>query len=267
MKKLTIFIVFCLVLLSVTANLSFAAGIREPKKGDLWVLAVGIDQYSDNQAFPNLSFAVSDAENVRNLFNLQKGKAFERVNTLLVTDTGISPTRNNILSSLSFLQNAGPNDTVILYFALHSILDGDGNYYLIPSDYTISSEDELFYEESLINFNDIILSMDIPGKKIIILDTHFGETAINMVSGREIAILGACKDNEHAYESLITGGGFLTTSIIEAFSGDEALNGDITLANLFNFLTERVSQISQNRQTPVLRVPASMQRLVIGVND
>ncbi|MCL2442428.1 MAG: caspase family protein [Treponema sp.] len=267
MKKVSIFIVFALVLLAVTANLSFAAGIREQKKGDLWVLAVGIDQYSDNQAFPNLAYAVSDAVNITALFKAQEGKAFERVNTLLVADTGIAPTRNNILSSLAFFSNARPNDTVILYFALHSILDAEGNYYLIPSDYTTSNVDDLFYEESLINFNDILQSFDIPGNIIIILDTHFGETAVNMASGRNIAILGACKDNEHAYESVMTQGGFLTVSIIEAFTGENSINGDITLVSLFNFLTERVSQISQNRQTPVLLVPSAMQNLVIGVAD
>jgi uncharacterized caspase-like protein len=256
MKKFTVVLIFFLAIASVTA---------QEQKGDLWVLAVGINEYSaDSQYYPNLNYCVSDAQNIRDVFKAQEGRAFNTVHTLLVADTEtVKPTRSNILSNLSFLRNARANDTVIVYFALHSVMQ-DGAYYLLLSDFRHETGERLA-PDSMINFNDIVNSFTGQGTKIIMLDTHYSETAIKAVSGKNIAVLGACKDNEQAQESALYRGGIFTTSIVEAFNGGASPNGRITLGSLSAFITDRVRRISQNRQSPVLHIPAGMADPVLGL--
>ena len=257
MKKFAVILIFCLAIASVTA---------QEQKGDLWVLAVGINDYSANsQIFPNLQFCVNDAQNICEVFKVQEGKAFNNVHTLLIADTEtVKPTRSNILSNLSFLRNAGPNDTVIVYFALHSMTQ-DGVYYLLPSDF-MHETGERFVPASMINFNDILNSFGGQGAKIIMLDTHYSETAIRLASSRDVAILGACRDDEQARESSIYGG-FFTYSIVNAFNGGAGLDGKITLGSLFAYVFDRVRGISRDRQNPVLYIPPRMGNPVLGLVD
>jgi len=118
MKRFTAVLIFCMAAASVSAR---------GHKDDLWVLAVGINEYSaDSQYFHNLNYGMSDAKNICDMFKAQEGRAFDNVHTLLIADTeAVKPTRDNILSKLSFLRNARANDTVIVYFALHSVMQDD----------------------------------------------------------------------------------------------------------------------------------------------
>ena len=263
MKKFTIFAVLLLVFALIAVNNSFAAGLRDGGKGNLWILAVGIDEYPQNQNLHTLQYAVSDAENISKVFKAQEGKAFENVYTLLITDKEtIKPTKENILTNMSFFQNTKPNDTVILFFALHSIIQ-DNIYYIMPSD---SRRDAMEFNlaESMLDFNDILKSFDIPGKKIIILDTHYSQTATNLSQGKNITVLGASKDFQPALESSTFGGGLFTMSIVEAFRENAAKEYKITLGSLFEYVNERVSRISNGRQSPVMYAPAGMENMVLG---
>jgi len=254
MKRFAVVMFFCLVIAGVNA---------QEQKNDLWVLAVGINEYPKNQVFASLKFGVSDAKKICDLFKAQEGKAFNKVNTLLIADTeAIRPVKNNILSNLSFFRNAKPNDTVILYFSSHSTLQ-DGNLYLLPSDFK-SEKGEKIVVSSGINFNDIVQNFNTPGKKIIILDTHYSETAGRLAADKNIAVFGACKDDEQAYESLLYEGGFFTTSIVNGF---KATDGKITLISLFHYVRNRVGEISRNRQNPVLVAPSGMGDVVLGIGE
>ena len=254
MKRFAVVLILCLVIASVTA---------QEQMGDLWVLAVGVNEYSANsQTFRNLQYCVSDAKNICDVFTAQEGKAFVKVNTLLIADTeAIKPTRSNILSNLSFLRNAKPNDTVILFFALHSAIQ-DGAYYLLPSDFRHETGEKVA-AASVINFNDIVNSFGASGTKIIMLDTHYSETAIKAVSGKNIAVLGACRDNEQAQESNLYRGGLFTVSIVEALR-DEPPKGTrvyktTALPLIFDDVAENVKKRSRNRQNPVLYIPPGMK--------
>ncbi|MDR2700825.1 MAG: caspase family protein [Spirochaetaceae bacterium] len=261
MKKFAVVLFLCLVIASINA---------QEQKGDLWVFAIGINEYPNNQYYPSLHFCVSDAKNICELFVAQEGKAFNKVHTLLIADTEtVKPAKNNILSNLTFLRNAKPTDTVILYFALHSMLDETGAYYLLPSDIRYD-DDGKPVPASMINFNDIVNSFDVklfdvPGNKIIILDTHYSETAIKLAAGKNIVIFGACKDNELAYESERYGGHF-TSSIVDAFREGSFTNGKVTLQALLPYVTDRVKRIPGNRQTPVLYVPKGAGDVVVGIS-
>jgi uncharacterized caspase-like protein len=252
MKRFVVVLFSCLIVAAVTAQ-------QQP--GDLWVLAIGVNDYSDNN-LSDLKFCVSDAQNISNVFKAQEANTFGKVNTLVIADTeAVKPTRENILSSLAFLKNAKQDDTVILYFALHSIQQ-DGNYYLLPSDSLHESGDK-FSISSMIDFNDIVRSLDGECSKIIILDTHYSETAIKAVTGRNIAILGACKDTEFALELALYRSGAFTLGIIEAFNENSGLDNRITLNSLSVYLTDRVTRLSRNRQNPVFYFPDKMGEIIL----
>ena len=255
MKRFAVVVFFCLVIAGINAL---------GQKDDLWVLAVGIDSFSENQAFQDLSFCVSDAKEITGLFKAQEGKAFNKVNTLLIADTeAIKPVKADILSNMSFFRNAKPNDTVIFYFASHSMLDENGDLYLLASD-SKTDANKKPVTDSMINFNDIAQSFNARGKKIIIFDTHFSETAIKAAAGKNIAVFGACKDDEQAREGISFGGGLFTSSIVNAFKEGSFKDGKITLQTLFPLVADRVKKMSNGQQNPVLYIPSGMGDPALG---
>lgn len=91
-------------------------------------LVIGNNHYQDTQHWRNLSTAITDAEAVKNV--LEKDYGFTDI-TLLK-----NASRREILLALDNLsQRAGPNDSVMLYYAGHGYLDPETNKgYWIPSD-------------------------------------------------------------------------------------------------------------------------------------
>ncbi|MCL2764398.1 MAG: hypothetical protein FWD40_03865 [Treponema sp.] len=291
MKKIAIILTLCLVIVSLIACNSAppaaaeqaaeqvaertgqaaqqavsqqTAAQQDNDKNDLWILAVGVNQYQNNQYYPNLSFAVSDAKNIIGAFQSQRGNAYNNVNTLLIADSADKrPTRDNIYSGMDFLMDAQPNDTVIVFIASHRIIQ-DGVYYIMPSDSRYVRDS--FDPASMIPFDDI-LKMMLPSKALVILDTHAPESAIEIANEKNIAILGACAVNEQARESHDYAGGLLTISIMEAFSSVVNSENQITLGDLYTYVRNRVNFMSGNAQNPFLHAPSHSIHTVIGLRQ
>jgi len=232
-------------------------------RGDLWVYAIGINEYSKSIYFPNLVYAVDDAKNICEAFKAQEGIAFKTVNTMIISDAdSTKPTRENIIKNMDFFKNAKASDTVVLFFAAHRMIQDDV-YYLMTSDSEYDQYDGLKMS-TVIKFDDIVKNLNVPGKKVIIVDTHYPESAFKSAKEKDIAVLVACKDNEQARESAQFGGGFFTTSIIEAFDNIETETGIITLGALYDFITGRVGEMSENKQTPDLYSSCEIKNMVMG---
>jgi hypothetical protein len=255
MKKLLSVLVVCLAVL-------FPAKAQE-KKPDLWVLAVGINDYPDGFIYPDLQYGVSDAKKIIDVFLAQEGRAFGKVNTLLITDSEkTAPTKSNVLQNLNFFNNAAPDDIVILYFALHGFSE-DGVSYLMPSDVRLESP-ESPEKSTLIKFSEIFTNLNTPCKKLLLLDTDEAAYSLRDERNRNTAVFAACDKNEHSYENMIYGG-FFTHAIVSGLNGDAADNGAVTIGSLVNFVTERVRRISRGRQHPVVYLPEGMRDIVIGL--
>ncbi|MCL2805663.1 MAG: caspase family protein [Treponema sp.] len=275
MKKLSFLLIFALIFALSCTSTSAPASEEEPAdtaaraevkeaepKDDLWVLSVGINEYKDNY-FPNLLFAVNDAKTISEAFKKQEGLVFGTVNTMLITDSDeLTPTKENILAGLEFLQDAKPEDTVVLFFALHRLIHQDG-FYLMTSDSKYESQEE-DGTSTLINFQEIIDGLDFPAKKIIILDTHFPKDSVNIDEDSHLAIFSACSENEQARESSLFGGGFFTASILEAFKLASTGSNEMTLSDLFDYVSGRVAELTENKQNPVLNAHGEMEELVLG---
>lgn len=115
----------------------------------LYVLAVGVSAYSKHEL--DLAFAAKDARDLAaemervnatlpaqykaryNEWQRQKYvHPFERVHTKVLTDGEV--TRENVLREKAFLQQAGVDDEVILFFAGHGLLDDQDGYWFATHD-------------------------------------------------------------------------------------------------------------------------------------
>jgi len=74
MKKFAVILIFCMAIASITAL---------EQKGDLWLLAIGVNDYADNPLYQDLQYAVSDANRIIEAFKAQKGKRFDKVTRAL----------------------------------------------------------------------------------------------------------------------------------------------------------------------------------------
>lgn len=91
-----------------------------PIAGEYWALLIGINQY---QHVPPLATAVQDARAVREVLVERYGFAPERIMALLDEQA----TRAGIEGALYQLgRKAGPDDSVLIYYAGHGQYDDDG---------------------------------------------------------------------------------------------------------------------------------------------
>jgi WD40 repeat protein/uncharacterized caspase-like protein len=116
------------------------------RRGTLYLIAVGINQYSNPQF--NLRYAVRDARSFLEEVQRQQRELgnYERIELIQLTDQ--QATKNGILSVLRQLsgetetdaavpgniRKAEPEDAVLFFFAGHGAA-ADGQFYLIPHDF------------------------------------------------------------------------------------------------------------------------------------
>ena len=112
-----------------------AAG--EKKKaatGRQWAVLIGVEKYT--KANP-LSFTVNDVKQLSE--TLQTRGDYMKEDLLEITDKGVTketqPFKDSILNGLSsWLNKAGPEDTMLIYFSGHGFQDKAGKMYLAPID-------------------------------------------------------------------------------------------------------------------------------------
>ncbi|MDR1784872.1 MAG: caspase family protein [Spirochaetaceae bacterium] len=237
-------------------------------KPNLWLLAIGINEYSN---FPNalagedlqdLNGCVSDAHKIQDAFLLQKGKQYQNVNTLLITDdSSIKPTRKNILDNLSFFKRAGSNDVIVLSIASHGITTEEGKFYFLPRDMDIAADGSLDFTRA-IDIETILEAVNVPGRKIILLDAcHSGaidnNKVIRTLKNRSNVIFTAAGQNETAKEALpddgYTGGHF-THYFVQGLNGGAANNlSSVTINNLGQYVKKGVAEQVQGHPRAVKR--------------
>ena len=238
-----------------------------PPKGDMWLLAIGVDDYADNPLYQDLQYAVSDAQRIIDAFKAQEGNRFDNVHTRLITDN--EATKQNILYNIDdFFRRAKRNDVAALYVASHGKTD-NGIYYFFPSD-TVFTDDGKFDIDSVINIEELTHALDIPGRKIVMLDTCESggvdtNRLVHTLRNRSTVIFTASQEDEFARESSFYGGGFFTTGMTDGLKGEAAENGVVMINSLENYVAERVSRMSRNRQRPATLVPDGYKEFVISV--
>ncbi len=97
-------------------------------KPNLYIVAIGVSEYTNDNY--NLRYAAKDAEDLVTLFKGNQG-TFSNVEKLVLTDTKFTPA--SLTTIKTFVTKAKRDDTVILFYAGHGLLDDQLNYYLSHS--------------------------------------------------------------------------------------------------------------------------------------
>jgi len=246
------------------------------QKGDLYILAIGVNKYTKNKrqsGYSDLENSASDTKKIINSFVNQggAGKRYDQVYTLCLSDNDpIKPTKRSIKRSLEFLKSAGSYDTVVLLISGHGRTE-NGTYYFMPSD-TVFTGKKGFKPQSAVKVEELVKALDIPGRKIVLLDTcESGGVDVNRlvrtIKNRSMVVFTASRDGENAYENGKYGG-YFSHSIAEGVEGKAAGNeNEVHIISLGEYITKRVWALNEETGTayqhPMKYIPDGYYNFVI----
>ncbi len=189
-------------------------------------LVVGINNYTESNSYPTLSYCVKDANDMAQA--LKACNYSVRLLRDVSPDTSAQfPTRINIRAELKELcAKTRPNDLLLLYFACHGVVLDDGRQFVIVQD-TRSKE----LEDSslaLVSIKDLIKQLAPARRCVLILDACHSGADVREITEKDVVL--------HAYESAhgfatiaastskqvaneVGGNGLFTKFVLEALSG------------------------------------------------
>ena len=261
-----------------TINLTSNEMIRKTKP-DLWIYAIGINDYdslpknrpNNDSGLIDLKNAVSDSNKIIEIFKSQKGKTYNKIHVLqLSDDSALKPTKQTIKENMAFFEKMAPNDIAVFFVAAHGI-SVNGSFYILPKDVFVDLDGLHPNLNGCLDVNDILQVTNIHGRKLILIDTcQSGGIDNNIVvrtlKNRSTAIFTAAREYEYAQESEDVGGHF-THSIVSCVK--ENKNNDICLLDLSNYVYDEVKQLSKFggrgriRQHPEILIPDGMKNYII----
>jgi WD40 repeat protein len=237
----------------------------------LYVLAIGVSEYADRDF--ELKYAADDAEAVAKSFAEKSSTLFHKVETKVVINSDAS--RRGILEGLDWLkQQMTQRDVGIMFYAGHGVKSNDGTFYLFPTD---GENDQL--DASAVSADQVKrFCQTIPGRLLMLLDAcHTGALG----GDRRRAITGITDDlvrdlvtddygvivfassmgRESSLENDEWKHGAFTKAIVEALDGYADYNRDKTiyLSELELYVPERVKQLTEGQQHPVMQKPTTIR--------
>ncbi len=255
--------------LETTETIQFSC-IRE--RGTIWAVVVGINAYPGAR---NLKYAVNDARGFASYLTDQVGVPSDHV--FLLTDAQATKSRIESLLGTLLKRKAGPEDTVIIFYAGHGAVetdptnpDGDGfEKYLLPHDadladlYTsaISMNEvrtifQRIQAQRLIFIADTCYSGASGGRTTLVTKTraNLSEKFVERIAkGRGRVIITSCSANEVSKEDDNLGHGIFSYYLMEGLKGgaDRDEDGIITVDELFSYISRKVPEASNQDQHPV----------------
>lgn len=254
--------------LVVTRNVP--APVSKGIEGDkLLIISVGVDEYINLDGH-DLSFASADAEAVAETFVAQRGKNYDEVETIILTDnTESGATRDNLIDALDAMADLRPNDTVVLFLAGHGIIE-DGDYYFLPRDATLRNA-ERWQKSTVVAWSEIQGAMQRAlGRRILLVDTCHAESAFNSrlvkdAEDSDIIVMSSTDSATLAQEISNLGHGVFTYALVNGLKGeaDSFKDQRITMTELNAFVANLVPSLTRNAQIPTLSVPGGFQDFVV----
>lgn len=265
----------------------------EPKKGKLFVVAIGVDDYpflatacagrSCNLRYPvddAAAFLATVAERTAPMFSgmetllmvnrdaldsaPEQARAVSRV---VKSETIAEPMSDAITDALkAFLKKPGPDDTTLLFVAGHGV-NIDEDYYFVPTDARRDEDDE-WRDSSLVEWSDIQKWMErAEGTRIMLLDTCHAANAFNPrlekdAADARIVVFSATAANNTAAELPSLGHGVFTYSLLEGLKGKAGGEGGVRMLGLADFLDREVERLTERRQKPFFYV-SNMENILL----
>ncbi len=107
------------------------------QKGNLFILTVGVNKFPALPRRNHLNYAAQDAEELGQVWAARSAENYGHTWFHNISDNSVDkPDQKTIVSALKFVEQAGPDDTVLIFLASHGLSDRAGNYYFVPRDVT-----------------------------------------------------------------------------------------------------------------------------------
>lgn len=245
-----------------------------PVEGNLYVLAVGVNQFPSLPASLNLAFAAQDARAMSDTLRQRgAGRYAQTFVKILSDETAEKPTREGILAALEFLKQSGPRDTVVLFLASHGITDKAGNYYFVPRDaerHDVVAAQRGEKGPSLVSWQAFFDALrGTAGRRLLIVDTcHAGRaegsfdahSLMKRSAASMFPLIVASKGEERSQEYAPGKHGLFTYALVNALAPAADADGDrfVSLKEAFAFALPIVDDLRDKTvgaQTPQLVVP------------
>ena len=224
---------------------------------DLWVLSIGSNGNLNGRSGNNLKYAVNNARGIQALFESQKGKRYRNVYTRLIADgEQISPTRENIIGNIRvFFDKATANDVLVLFLSGHGEERKENNgYYFLPQS---------------VSLDDISIISEMPGRKLIFIDSCFsggadGKGLARSMRNQSTVIITSSQKDERSWEgSAAVPYGIFTEALISGIGGEAAVNNEVRLFNLGEYVYHKVMLLSGETQHPYVYAPEGFYGFVV----
>ncbi len=241
-----------------------------------WPVIVGINQY---QSLQPLMYAQFDALELRDFLVNEVGLPPQYCSLLtdvspMVYQGAAAPTQEVLLERLAqSCDRAGPDDTVWFFFSGYGV-QWQGQDYLLPID-----ADPNRIEQTGILVETVLkkLAQGHQRQSIVMLDINRPQSALNPASGSQglgaqaialaqelaIALVLSCQPDQFSQETLAVRHGLFTEALIEGMR----FHGCVTLAQLIEYLSDRLPELCQHHwrpvQNPVAVVPPGQQHAIL----
>ena len=259
---------------SSDASLTMNGPVDDRKKGVGYILAVGINQYSNSEY--NLTYAVPDADDfVQEMRRQQISlKNFADVQVISIRDN--DGTKQNILKAITDLASRiQPEDFLVIYFAGHGTAQHN-RFYLIPHDLGYEGSRTALNSEGLQtilshSISDLELENAVEGldaaEIVMVIDACNSGQALEaddkrmgpmnskglaqLAYEKGMYILTAAQSYQAAQEAVRLGHGFLTYALVEeglktGAADRDPKDGQVLLREWLDFATQRVPEIQED---------------------
>ncbi len=246
-----------------------SAAVPAADKPTLYVLSIGISAYASPAL--KLDYAAKDAEDFTAIVRRQQGRAYRRVESMVLTDA--KATGQELLKALRWLaETPGPDDVAILFMAGHGVDDERSGYHFVPQD----AAPEAAVERG-VSYNMLQQALaKVAGRAFLFLDTCqsgavWGRDNISPVDTsrivndlaspeRGIVVFASSSGRLLSYERADWGNGAFTKAVVEGMAGNADLfrNGYVTTSQLDAYVSDRVRKLTADQQRPATGKPVNV---------
>ena len=243
-------------------SLALTRADEAPAPGRLLGLCVGISHYMDSRL--DLRCAALDADALADALRRQTG-IYQTIDVKSLLDEDATETA--LMASLEKIDaETRPSDTVILFLSGHGWVTPAGNFAFATYDVTARSRSGVEWTKVI----DVIRRIALRSRRVLLLlDACRSGSSVSSVSNQSLAravpgshnslaILASSRGSEVSLESSEDHHGFFTQALLEALDGKTKMGsrspepGPASLLDLFNYVHQRVRQLSSGLQTPTL---------------
>jgi uncharacterized caspase-like protein len=224
----------------------------------LLILAVGIGKYEEKAL--KLDYAAKDADDFFTAFKQQEGLLYSKVVPYVITDSKAK--KDDILDGLDWLKKETTSkDIAVIFLSGHGVNDPAGLYFFLPQNAVSDKLTRTGLELS--TFKNVVAYL--PGKVLLFLDTcHAGSVdfngIINTLTGTGVGavVFASSTGSQKSLESSVWQNGAFTKALVEGLNGKADYKGKITITSLDLYVSDRVKELTDERQTPVVGKPTTI---------